>query len=435
MAKQKRRTTVLLVPPRGAATNLRPAGAHDDETVYDRKKQKAALRREIAESGFPRSSAALVLLAFLAACSGGGPAASPLARSNATAVEAARAIGVTGTGSDAALDQMVEAFMLQQRVPNAQLAVSSGGKTVFSHAYTFTKLAASTTTTQTIMRLASNSKAWVSAALLKLITRKKISPSAKVFPYLGITTPLPSSTHPDPRVYDITIQNMIDHKSGWDDAVAPYYDPTFEMRRTALQLGLRREITQTEYVRHQLGMPLQQVPGSTYAYCNFCYTVLGMVVAKASHASFADFLASDIAAPLHLKNVELSPTAGARLSNEVARYYSPLSGLSAIDVTSQEKVPNPYGGDGMSLEIAQGASAVTTSAESMLALMNHYLIWGVGKPQPGADWAREGSMDGTSTWAEQLPNGKNFAFLANTRTFSNQYVFEGLQAQIESALK
>jgi hypothetical protein len=53
MAKKKRRP-VLLVPPRGPATNLRPAGAHDDETVYDRKKEKAALRREIAESGFPR---------------------------------------------------------------------------------------------------------------------------------------------------------------------------------------------------------------------------------------------------------------------------------------------------------------------------------------------------------------------------------------------
>ena len=54
MAKKKRRP-VLLVPPRGPATNLRPAGAHDDETAYNRKKEKAALRREIAESGFPLS--------------------------------------------------------------------------------------------------------------------------------------------------------------------------------------------------------------------------------------------------------------------------------------------------------------------------------------------------------------------------------------------
>jgi hypothetical protein len=55
MAKKKRRSAVLLVPPRGPATNLRPAGAHDDESAYDRKKEKAALRREIAESGFSLS--------------------------------------------------------------------------------------------------------------------------------------------------------------------------------------------------------------------------------------------------------------------------------------------------------------------------------------------------------------------------------------------
>jgi len=59
MAKKKRLPTVPLVPPRGPATNLRPAGAHDDDaTVYDRKKEKAALRREIAESGFPLSGQA-----------------------------------------------------------------------------------------------------------------------------------------------------------------------------------------------------------------------------------------------------------------------------------------------------------------------------------------------------------------------------------------
>jgi hypothetical protein len=55
MGKKKQRPVPKLVPPRGPATNLRPAGAHDDETAYDRKKEKAALRREIAESGFSQS--------------------------------------------------------------------------------------------------------------------------------------------------------------------------------------------------------------------------------------------------------------------------------------------------------------------------------------------------------------------------------------------
>ena len=55
MPKKKGRATPKIVPPRGPAVNLRPAGAHEDETAYDRKKAKAVLRRELAEDGFPLS--------------------------------------------------------------------------------------------------------------------------------------------------------------------------------------------------------------------------------------------------------------------------------------------------------------------------------------------------------------------------------------------
>lgn len=43
-----------LVPRLGPATNLRPAGAHESMKLYNRKRAKAALRKD-AESGFPIS--------------------------------------------------------------------------------------------------------------------------------------------------------------------------------------------------------------------------------------------------------------------------------------------------------------------------------------------------------------------------------------------
>ena len=51
MAKKKRRKPGL-VPRLGPATNLRPGGAHESLKRYNRRRMKAALRRE-AESGFP----------------------------------------------------------------------------------------------------------------------------------------------------------------------------------------------------------------------------------------------------------------------------------------------------------------------------------------------------------------------------------------------
>ncbi len=204
--------------------------------------------------GFP----VIAVSAVLAACGGhtvptpssAGPAGLVRQASPAPAVTGTP-IAISGTGSNPTLDNDVSAFMVAHHVRNAELAVSNNGTTVFSHAYTYTSIAASTTTTQTIMRLASITKAWTSAALYNLIQANKISTSTPVFSYLGITKPLPTNATVDPRVYTITIQNMIDHESGWDDSVSPYYDPTFNMRQEALAIGLTHEIGLTDYVRYR----------------------------------------------------------------------------------------------------------------------------------------------------------------------------------------
>jgi hypothetical protein len=44
MARKKRK--VRIVPRLGPATNLRPAGAHESRKLYNRKRIKAALRKE-----------------------------------------------------------------------------------------------------------------------------------------------------------------------------------------------------------------------------------------------------------------------------------------------------------------------------------------------------------------------------------------------------
>ena len=47
MAKKKRRK-MKLVPRLGPPTNLRPAGAHETLTRYNRKRKKSELREELA---------------------------------------------------------------------------------------------------------------------------------------------------------------------------------------------------------------------------------------------------------------------------------------------------------------------------------------------------------------------------------------------------
>ena len=48
---KRKRKRLALMPRLGAPQNLRPAGAHEAKTTYNRKQQKAALRR-YDEDGF-----------------------------------------------------------------------------------------------------------------------------------------------------------------------------------------------------------------------------------------------------------------------------------------------------------------------------------------------------------------------------------------------
>ena len=361
--------------------------------------------------------------------------AAALACLGMAAPAAALADGVSISGPPApgyaAIDQAVQAFMRAQNIHNAEFAMSEHGRIVISHAYTY---GAAPTTTATIFRLASNSKAWTSAAVYTLFQRGIISRSTLAFKYLGITRPLPVNAPVDSRVFQITVGNLIDHKSGWDDTKPPHFDPTHAMRHIALALHMNRAIDETTMVRYEMGQKLQEPPGQKYAYCNVCYVILSMIVAKASHTNYEEYVARNVAAPMHVTNLKASPTLEPRLPGEVRHYYSPFSGLSAIYVRSSKKVPDPNGGDSLIRFVDLGAGGWATNAESELALMDRYLIWGVGPVQPGADWSREGSDEGTNTFAEQRADNKHWAFLINTRHYTSKNAFGSFTAGIDKLL-
>ncbi len=374
----------------------------------------------------------VAVLGVVTACADMEPGESLEVQSSAlgTSCQATGTVNAAYRGVDAA----VSAFLRSQGVPNGQFAVSKNGTMFVNRAYTCPGAIGAPTSTMTQFRLASNSKAWTSAALQVLMQKGIISRSTRAFSYLGIVTPLPQGARVDPRVYGITVGNLIDHQSGWDESLS-YFDPTHRMRDIALALNLRQPITAKQMVQYMLGQPLQEAPGSTYAYCNFCYDVLGMIVEKASGMSFASYVTQFVARPLGVKNLAVSPTLEPRLPGEVARYFSSYAGPSAINVTSDALVPGPNGGDGLIREVGAPAAGLATSAASMLKLMDRYLIWGVG-PAPGAGytWARSGSDEGTSSWAEQRADLKRWAFVINTRDLATSTAFDDFTMQVDQLL-
>ncbi|MBD5656289.1 MAG: beta-lactamase family protein, partial [Candidatus Eremiobacteraeota bacterium] len=245
----------------------------------------------------------------------------------------------------APLDTDVEQWMQANGINAAQLAFRKSGKLVFSHAYTMGPANLyPTVKTTSVMRLASVSKMMATAAVTTLYAQNKLSGSALVFPYLGITQPLLPGQKPDPNIDKVTVQELVDHTGGFHGEGAG--DPLFTMRDVEVKIG-KEPLTKQQFAQYVYGLPLQFKPGSQTLYSNVGYQLLGMVVEKATGMSFYDYMNSAIFPPLGLSNVTLGSTLfSGRNPAEVIPSDSAL-GASIFDLSKNPTIaPFDYeGGD------------------------------------------------------------------------------------------
>ena len=176
------------------------------------------------------------------------------------------------------------------------LAVARQGKLLFARAYTWAEPDYPVAQADSPFRVASVSKAFTAAVIHQLLQAKKLELSQPVFPWLGLDrAALPGQTV-DPRLATITVQQLINHRGGWNSRAANF-DPVFSMRRIARRLGLRVGPSSRDIARFMVGEPLQFTPGTQERYSNFGYVVLGLVAEKAGASAFHDLVRDQVAAP------------------------------------------------------------------------------------------------------------------------------------------
>ena len=102
-----------------------------------------------------------------------------------------------------------------------------------------------------------------------------LQPSTKVYPLLGFSHPA------DPRSDAITIQQLLDHMGGYDDtATGSGFDPTYQMRKIALDEGLGHKVSKLDVCRYMYARMLDFTPGARSQYSNFGYLLASAVVEK-----------------------------------------------------------------------------------------------------------------------------------------------------------
>ena len=253
-----------------------------------------------------------------------------------------------------------------------------------------------------VFRIASITKLFTRVAIQKLIDKGLVFLDAPAFPLLQLE-PLPG-TEFNPELNKITIDDLINHRTGWDQNVIG--DITFDREGVAKVVGkASEEVTPLDMIRVGINNPLQYDPGTGgRVYCNFGYAVLGRVIEKISGKSYIDFIKEDIVLPLGLKSIDLAhEDPGLAYPKEVN--YEPDSGGNNSE--DPYKVP---------LEMADSCGGLVSNARDLAAFLNYY--WGTGEVRNeklGRNYYMNGRCCGTLTLAVQRKDGLNFVILFNNR--------------------
>ena len=342
----------------------------------------------------------------------------------------ARQWTVTGTAApaDRDIDDAMKTFMQANGVRAAQMAYGKDGTILLNRAYTWAEPGYRVTQPSDRFLLASCSKMFCEAAVQALFDAKTLSPTDKAYAKLGFSHPS------DARSDNITIQQLLDHKGGYDDGISPFFDPTYNMGTIAKSLGVTN-LTRLDVARYMYGQPLQHDPGTTIAYSNYGYLLLAAIVDKVStQGDYYSYLQSTLLQPAGISEYTIVSTLASGRTNQEAIAEDPGLGTSALNPTSPLVVPNVYGGDGEINEVGVGNDGLGASAHAMVQFAHLHAAYTNG---PRLVSAREGSTPGASTYVWSRKDGVDAAFTINTRAWpagSPTDIVPQFQAKIDGLL-
>jgi CubicO group peptidase (beta-lactamase class C family) len=214
----------------------------------------------------------------------------------------------------AAIDSIVNKRLDDFNVPGISIAIAKEGRLVFAKGYGLAKeFPQVKMTSKNVFRLASVSKPITGVGCMRLVETGKLNLSWKVFgPGSILGDAHKTSGQPYKQwVQDITVDHLLHHTAGgWGNAAN---DPMFQQ----YSLDANELITWTLQ-----NIPLMNAPGTSYAYSNFGYCILGRIIEKITGLTYEDFIKAEVLKdPAFNINIG-GDTLAAALPNEV-QYYDP----------------------------------------------------------------------------------------------------------------
>ncbi|MBB6172531.1 CubicO group peptidase (beta-lactamase class C family) [Nocardiopsis mwathae] len=234
-------------------------------------------------------------------------------------------------------DAAMKEFMQRRGISAGQLAVTDGGRLVLARSYAWTDDGDLRFGPTALFRIASMSKPILGAAVNLLAQRGGIGMGDPITDHLDLV-PL-DGERLDPRLPLVTVERALQLLGGWDNAQG---DLTVQDIEAARALGASLPVDIGQMVRYGAGKSLAHAPGTTYAYSNFGYMLLGEIVADLTGRPYDAFVRNDILAPLGITRMRVARTLAEHRAPTEVHYVSQHTGTTVMD-DSGAQVPAPYG--------------------------------------------------------------------------------------------
>jgi D-alanyl-D-alanine carboxypeptidase len=191
--------------------------------------------------------------------------------------------------------KLMHEYMREFSVPGLQLAYVRGTRVLYSGCFGVAHRAKhQPVTTASLFRIASNSKAFTSAAILRLVEAGKLRLEDRVFAPDGILKQFSEIGPHRDWLHAITIYQLLTHTGGgWSN---DSNDPMFEDKGRNHDQLIRWTLE-----THRLQHP----PGENYAYSNFGYCVLGRVIERVSGERYPEFVRREVLRPARISDMRI----------------------------------------------------------------------------------------------------------------------------------
>jgi CubicO group peptidase (beta-lactamase class C family) len=340
-------------------------------------------------------------------------------------------------------DDLMQNFMEDHAIPGGALGIMSDGVVVFERAYGWQdELQSHPIRPNVVMRVASMTKPVSAAAIRTLIAAGALNLTDRVFnpknPGAGVLEYLPFGT-PDVRLGSITIEHLLQHRGGWDRGMVG--DLTYMEQNIADDMEIPSPPGRVNTARWIMGQPLQHDPGSTTAYSNIGYLLLGLIVEERSGMDYLSYVHDVVFAGSGLTEDQLFLGRSFKADQDLREPHYHYSGLAAnvfyLDQSDVAEVFRPYGS--WDHEARTGQGRIVASTRAFLTYLDRFTVNGsnIGEPRPPPGswkWNHTGSLPGTDTLARQRGDGINYVVLFNQRPASGASYASQVRVQIDQVL-